>query len=93
MNNYIQVSTPSLAGMSPTKLSLTGNNLIIPARESLISDILAGDGNPLTIFYSVSPPPTSVDMSGANNRKAKSDCLCLYIFTATVKAETSKEDR
>jgi hypothetical protein len=30
--------------MSPTKLSLAGNNLIIPASESLVSDIPAGDG-------------------------------------------------
>jgi hypothetical protein len=30
--------------MSPTKLSLAGNNLVFPARESLVSDITAGDG-------------------------------------------------
>jgi hypothetical protein len=36
---------PPLAGMSITKLSLAGNNLIFPAlRESLVSDISAGDG-------------------------------------------------
>ncbi len=30
--------------MSKTKLSLAENNLIIPALESLVSDIPAGDG-------------------------------------------------
>jgi hypothetical protein len=43
--------------MSPTKLSLAGNNQIIPepmlARESLFIDVLAGDGKSLTLFYSV----------------------------------------
>ncbi len=34
---------PPPAGMSLTKLSLAGNNLINHARESLISDIPAGD--------------------------------------------------
>jgi hypothetical protein len=36
---------PSPGGMSLTKISLASNNLIIPAvRESLVSDIPAGDG-------------------------------------------------
>jgi hypothetical protein len=35
------------------QLSLGGNNLIIPSRESLVSDIQAGDGRSLTFFYSV----------------------------------------
>jgi hypothetical protein len=35
---------PSPAGMSLTKLSLAGNNLIIPGQESLVNDIPAGDG-------------------------------------------------
>jgi hypothetical protein len=35
---------PSPSGMSLTKLSLDGNYLIIPAWESLVSDIPAGDG-------------------------------------------------
>jgi hypothetical protein len=41
--------------MSFTKLSLAGNNLIIPgaARESLVSDIPAGDGKIVNLFYSV----------------------------------------
>jgi hypothetical protein len=41
--------------MSLTKLSLAGNNLIFLGRESLVSDIPAGDGmgNPLTLYYSV----------------------------------------
>jgi hypothetical protein len=30
--------------MSLTKLTLADNNLIIPGQESLVSDILAGDG-------------------------------------------------
>jgi hypothetical protein len=40
---------PSPAGMSLTKLSLGGNNLymtsLFPPKESLVSDIPAGDGN------------------------------------------------
>ncbi len=39
--------------MALTKLSLAGNNLVFPARESLVSDIPAGDGNNDTFFYSV----------------------------------------
>jgi hypothetical protein len=35
---------PSPAGMSLTKLSLDENNLIILSRESLVSNIPAGDG-------------------------------------------------
>jgi hypothetical protein len=38
--------------MSLSKLS-SGNNLIIPARESLVSDNLAGDGKIANLFYSV----------------------------------------
>jgi hypothetical protein len=37
--------------MSLTKLSLAGKNLT--ARESLVSDILAGDGKIDNLFYSV----------------------------------------
>jgi hypothetical protein len=41
--------------MSLTKLSLAGNNLIIPAHgESLVSDIQAGGGKIDNVFYSVS---------------------------------------
>jgi hypothetical protein len=39
--------------MPLTKLSLAGNNLIIPARESLVSDLPARDGKIATLFYSV----------------------------------------
>ncbi len=41
--------------MSPTKLSLAENNLIIPIHEekSLVSDIPAGDGKTANFFYSV----------------------------------------
>jgi hypothetical protein len=39
---------PSPAGMSPTKLSLAGN-----IRESLVSDIPAGDGKIGNLFYSI----------------------------------------
>jgi hypothetical protein len=43
--------------MSLTKLSLGGNNDVMyklfPPRESLVSDIPAGDGNIEKIFYSV----------------------------------------
>ncbi len=43
--------------MSLTKLSLGGNNLymtsLFPPRESLVSDIPAGDGNIEKLFYGV----------------------------------------
>ncbi len=43
--------------MSLTKLSLGGNNLymisLFPPRESLVSDILAGDRNIENLFYGV----------------------------------------
>jgi hypothetical protein len=39
--------------MSLTKLSLAGNNLIFLARESLVSDILAGDRKIVHLFYSI----------------------------------------
>jgi hypothetical protein len=45
---------PSPAGMSLTKLSLGGNNDVrdelFPPRESLVSDIPAGDGNIEKLF-------------------------------------------
>jgi hypothetical protein len=45
---------PSPAGMSITKLFLGGNNDVIyklfPPRESLVSDIPAGDGNIEKLF-------------------------------------------
>ncbi len=45
---------PSPAGVSLTKLSLGGNNLymtsLFPPRESLVSDIPAGDGNIKKLF-------------------------------------------
>ncbi len=41
---------PSQGGMSPTKLSLAGNNLIIPGQEELVSEILAGDGKTANLF-------------------------------------------
>ncbi len=41
---------PSLAGMSLTKLSLGGNNSIFLSRESLVSDIPAGDGKMVNLF-------------------------------------------
>jgi hypothetical protein len=38
--------------MSLTKLSpLVGNNLIVPARESLVSDIPPGDGKQAYLFF------------------------------------------
>ncbi len=46
---------PSPTGMSLTKFSLGGNNSIITSlflpRESLVSDIPAGDGNIEKLFY------------------------------------------
>ncbi len=44
---------PFLAGKSLTRLSLGGNNLIFPPRESMVSDIPAGDGNVADVFYGV----------------------------------------
>ncbi len=48
---------PSPAGMSLTKLSLGGNNFymtsLFPPRQSLVSDIPAGDGNIEKLFYGV----------------------------------------
>ncbi len=41
---------PSQAGMSLTKASLAGNNLVIP---ELVSDIPAGDRKIANLFYSV----------------------------------------
>jgi hypothetical protein len=41
---------PSLSGMSLTNLSLVGNNLILPAWESVVSDIPAGDGKLANLF-------------------------------------------
>ncbi len=50
---------PSPAGMSPTKLSLGGNNDVIyklfPPRESLESEIPAGDGNIEKLFLLCNP--------------------------------------
>ncbi len=49
---------PSSAGMSLTKLSMGGNNNVIkklfPPRESLVSDIPAGDRN-IESFFTLSP--------------------------------------
>ncbi len=46
---------PSQAGKSLTKLSLGGNNenemKLFPPTESLVSDILAGDGNIEKLFF------------------------------------------
>jgi hypothetical protein len=39
--------------MSLTEPSLAGKNLFIPGRESLVSDIPAGDGKTANNFYSV----------------------------------------
>ncbi len=41
---------PSPAGMSLTKLSLADITLIIPAKESLVSDIPAGNGQTANLF-------------------------------------------
>jgi hypothetical protein len=46
---------PSAAGMSLSKLSLAGNNFIIPeARESLVNDIPAGDRKTINLFLQCS---------------------------------------
>jgi hypothetical protein len=43
------------AGMSLIKLSLAAKNLIFPARESLVSDIPAGDGKIANLFLQCRP--------------------------------------
>jgi hypothetical protein len=58
---------PSPAGMSLTKLSLGGNNDIIyklfPPRESLVSDIPAGDGNIEKLFLQCKALPAPFQLS------------------------------
>jgi hypothetical protein len=39
--------------MSTTKLSLIGNNLILPGQGDFVGDIPAGDGKIDNLFYSV----------------------------------------
>jgi hypothetical protein len=51
---------PSPAGMALTKLSLAGNNSIIPGHKSLVSDIPARDRKMYNIFFTV--------YTGAGNR-------------------------
>jgi hypothetical protein len=67
------------AGMSLTKLSLAGNNLIIPGRESLVSVIPAGNGKPLTFFYSV---------KGLQKKAARlltlTNCIPFYLLIAEI---------
>ncbi len=41
------------AGMSLTKLSLAGKNLLFPTRESLVGDISAGDRKIANLFLTV----------------------------------------
>ena len=43
----------SPARMSLTKLSLAGNNLIIPGQGEFVSEIPAGDRKIIDLFYSV----------------------------------------
>jgi hypothetical protein len=54
---------PSPAGMSLTKLSLGGNYDVIyklfPSRESLVSDIPAGDGKMANLFLQCMVAPSS----------------------------------
>ncbi len=54
---YTEKKLPFPAGMSLTKLSLSGNNLFMTSlfspRESLVSDIPAGDGNIEELFFGV----------------------------------------
>jgi hypothetical protein len=51
LKNVCHFSVPSLDVTD--QLSLDGNNLIFPLRESLVSDIPAGDGKIVKFFYSV----------------------------------------
>jgi hypothetical protein len=55
----LAISPSSPAGMSLTKLFLGGNNDVIyklfPARESLVSDIPAGDGKIANLFLQSTP--------------------------------------
>jgi hypothetical protein len=58
---------PSPAGMSLTKLSLGGKNLyktsLFPPRESLVSDIPAGDGKMANLFLQCVGADTAAGMN------------------------------
>ncbi len=66
---------PSPAGMSLTKLSLMGNNLLFPAKESLISDIPAGDGKTANLFLQC----TLLDSNLFITTYVITSLLCLYM--------------
>jgi hypothetical protein len=67
---------PSLAGMSLTKFSLAGNNLIIPGRgESLVSDIPTGDGKNDNLFYSVLNELTGDRRKISQNHRNAESCV------------------
>jgi hypothetical protein len=55
---------PSPAGMSLIKLSLGGNNLIIPVQGEYVSDIPDGEGKIDNLFYSVTGPCTQGGRDG-----------------------------
>jgi hypothetical protein len=57
--------------MSLTKLSLGGNNDVIyksPLRESLASDILAGNGNIEKFYYGVKPVSVKWNVNEWNHK-------------------------
>jgi len=69
---------PSPAGTSLTELSLAGNNLITVflARESLVSDIPAGDGNVANLF---------LQSTGTGQTKIISKLICHKQFISFMK--------
>ncbi len=52
--------------MSLTKLSMTGNNLIIPVRDSFVSDIPAEDGKIANLFFTVQTSNGNASKTKAN---------------------------
>jgi hypothetical protein len=64
--------------MSLTKLSLGGNNLYMASlvlhRESLVSDIPAGDGNIEKFFYGVSDKRLQPVLEFLNNLQGLGTC-------------------
>ncbi len=84
---------PSPAGMSLTKLSLDGNYDVIYKlflhRESLVSDIPAGDGNIEKLFYSVVFQTAWFHIR--TTRSTHSRATCIYsIHTSQLKIEQTQ---
>ncbi len=77
----------SPAAMSLTKLSLGGNNLfmtsLFPARESLVSDIAAGDGNIEKVFLRCDWQLLSCHLASRRSSTKRQLCCHDFIFKET----------